>query len=195
MVGVIFGPPGSGKGTQAASLEREFGLQHLSTGDELRAEAARSTPVGKRAARLMAAGELVPDDLILHIVEERLGAAAARPGILLDGFPRTVEQARGLDELLARVGRKVDFVLALEAPAELLVARLLERASVQGRIDDTPEAIEERMREYRALSTPVLDYYRNSGVPVQEVDATGSVEDVFGRISEALKQIQVISSA
>src|SRR5437868_14742351 len=105
MVGVIFGPPGSGKGTQAARLEQAFGLQHLSTGDQLRAEVERATPVGKQAARLMAAGELVPDDLILHMVEQRLAEAARREGMLLDGFPRTVEQARSLDGLLARLGR------------------------------------------------------------------------------------------
>ena len=186
MVGIIFGPPGSGKGTQAARVEQAFGLKHLSTGDLLRAEAERDTPIGREATRLMAAGELVPDDLIVRIVEDRVHRDRIGAGVLLDGFPRTLEQAHALDSMLARDGRKVDFVVALEAPEDVVVGRLLGRSSEQERVDDTPEAIRERLREHYSLTTPVLDYYRDTGVPIEKVDAVGSVDEVFERVKDVL---------
>src|SRR5438094_9740953 len=123
VIGIIFGPPGSGKGTQAARIEAEFNLKHLSTGEILRAEVARGTPIGKEAGRIMAAGDLVPDELIVDIVRGRLPEAEAGEGVLLDGFPRTVGQAQALDNLLSEDGPKVDLVIALEFPCADLVGR------------------------------------------------------------------------
>jgi adenylate kinase len=186
MIGVIFGPPGSGKGTQAARIEAEFNLAHLSTGEILRGEASRRSAVGRRVARVMAAGDLVPDELIIDIVARRLRRPDVRRGVLLDGFPRTVEQAKALDEMLAKDGRKVDFVIALDVPERSLVERLIKRAREQGRADDTRKAIAERMYEYRTLTAAVLDYYRRQRVRVMEIPGVGDVETVFERIREAM---------
>ena len=186
MIGIIFGPPGSGKGTQASRIEREFKLNHLSTGQILRAEVEHGSEVGKEVGRIMAAGDLVPDDLIVNIVRKRLPDAEAGRGVLLDGFPRTLEQARALDEMLDSEGHRVGFVIALEVPEDELIDRILHRAAKEGRPDDTREAIEERMREYHKLTEAVLDHYRQTGVPVKVVDGTGDPDDVFGRIQGAI---------
>ena len=186
MIGVIFGPPGSGKGTQAALLHDRFNLVHLSTGEILRHEVARGSELGREVARIMQAGQLVPDDLVDRVVQEHLRQVEG--DVLLDGFPRTVEQAKALDEMLAHADRHVDFVIALEAPEKLLVERLLHRAQVEGRADDTRQAIEERMHEYRTRTAEVLDHYRSTGVPVFEVDAEGSVDAVFERVRASVSQ-------
>jgi adenylate kinase len=186
MIGVIFGPPGSGKGTQAALVQKSFGMDHLSTGEILRAEVAHGSPVGHEAARIMAAGDLVPDDLITHIVQRRLRRAHSPAGVLLDGFPRTVEQAKALDAMLAKDGRKVDFVIAIDVPENILVQRLIKRAAQEGRADDNRKAIAERMHEYRNLTEAVLDYYRERGVRVIEIAGMGEVESVFESIREAM---------
>jgi adenylate kinase len=187
VIGLIFGPPGSGKGTQAAHVEREFKLSHLSTGDILRAEVARGSDIGKEAERIMRAGDLVPDDLIIRIVQGILRDPDVSSDVLLDGFPRTLEQAKALDEMLAQEGHQVDFVIAFKVPEDLLIERLLHRAEVEGRPDDTRVAITERMHEYRNLTEKVLDHYGQQRVKVHEIDGLGTVEDVFGRIQEALK--------
>ena len=187
MIGLIFGPPGSGKGTQAARVEREFKLSHLSTGDILRAEVAGGSEIGKEAERVMRAGDLVPDDLIIRIVQGILRDPAVSSGVLLDGFPRTLEQARALDEMLAKEGHKVDFVIAFDVPESVLVERLLHRAAVEGRADDTREAIAERMHEYRTLTAAVLDHYRKKGARVEVIDGVGDVDEVFERIRNELR--------
>jgi len=186
VIGIIFGPPGSGKGTQAARIEKEFRLKHLSTGDILRAEVASGSPIGKEAGRIMAAGDLVPDELIVDIVRGRLPEAETGAGVLLDGFPRTVRQAQALDAMLADEGHALDFVIALDVPEAELVERLLHRARVEGRADDTRQAITERMHEYHKLTEAVLDHYSRQGVPVKRVDGLGSPEEVFGRIRRAI---------
>lgn len=187
MIGLIFGPPGSGKGTQASRVEREFGMAHLSTGEILRSEVAHGSAVGKEAARIMAAGDLVPDDLIDRIVESRLSRIDPTSNVLLDGFPRTTEQAKALDAMLAP--RKVDFVVSLDVPEAALIDRLLHRAAVEGRADDTRDAIMERMREYHHRTASVLDHYREQGVPVLEVDGVGDMDEVFGRVRQAIKKL------
>jgi adenylate kinase len=186
VIGVIFGPPGSGKGTQASRVEADFNLAHLSTGEILRSEAARRTAVGLEAARIMAMGDLVPDELIIDIVERRMRQPDVQSGVLLDGFPRTVEQAKALDAMLAKDGRQVDFVIALDVPKKLLVERIIKRAAAQGRADDNPEAIAERMHEYKTLTAAVLDYYRRRGVRVIEIAGVGDVDSVFERIKKSL---------
>lgn len=186
VIGIIFGPPGSGKGTQAAKLQDELHINHLSTGDILRAEVARGTPLGKQAAKIMDAGDLVPDRLILEIVRSRLPEAERGVGVLLDGFPRTVAQARGLDAMLTEEGHKVDFVVALKVPHDVLVKRLLHRAQIEGRKDDTLDTIAERMREYERRTEAVLDYYRTRQATIYEIDGVGSPDEVFERIRSAL---------
>jgi adenylate kinase len=189
VIGIIFGPPGSGKGTQAAGLEKELHINHMSTGEILRAEVAKGTPVGKEVGRIIAAGDLVPDELIVDIVRSRLPAAEEGAGVLLDGFPRTVAQARALDAMLSDEGHRVDFVIALDVPENMLVERLLHRAEVEGRIDDTREAIAERMREYQRLTAQVLEHYRQQGRQIFEIDGLGTPEVVFERIHRALSGI------
>ena len=189
MIGIIFGPPGSGKGTQAMRLEQELHLNHLSTGEILRSEVAKGTPTGKEVGRIMAAGDLVPDRLIVDIVRRRLPQAEAGRGGLLDGFPRTVAQARALDAMLAGEGHRVDFIVALTVPEDVLIDRLLQRALLQGRTDDNRESIEERMREYHKLTEAVLDHYRKQGLPVYEIDGVGTPDEVFERIRTALTGI------
>ncbi len=186
MIGIIFGPPGSGKGTQAARIEDEFRLKHLSTGDILRAEVARGTPVGREAGRIMAAGDLVPDTLIVDIVRGLLPEAEEGAGVLLDGFPRTERQAQSLDSMLADEGHRVELVMALDVPEAELIDRILHRAATEGRADDTREAITERMREYHKLTEAVLDHYRRQGAPVDMIDGTGSPDDVFERIRRVI---------
>jgi adenylate kinase len=186
MIGIIFGPPGSGKGTQAARIETEFRLTHLSTGDILRSEVARGTEIGKEVARVMAAGDLVPDDLIIRIVQRILRDPDGSADVLIDGFPRTLQQAMALDRMLAEEGHRVDFVIALEVPESALVDRILHRAAVEGRADDTREAIAERMHEYHKLTAAVLDHYRKRGVRVEVVDGVGNVDEVFERIRRAI---------
>jgi adenylate kinase len=187
VIGLIFGPPGSGKGTQAARVEKEFGMSHLSTGEILRSEVAHGSAVGKEAARIMAAGDLVSDELIDRIVESRLSRIDPTSNVLLDGFPRTTEQAKALDAMLAP--RQVDFVVSLDVPEGLLIDRLLHRAAVEGRADDTRDAIMERMREYHHRTASVLDHYREQGVPVLEVDGVGDVDMVFDRVRQAIKKL------
>lgn len=192
MVGMIFGPPGSGKGTQASRLGEELHLNHLSTGDILRSEVASGTALGKEVARIMAAGDLVPDRLIVDIVRRRLPQAEEGTGALLDGFPRTVAQARALDAMLSDEGHKVDFILALVVPEEVLVDRLLHRAQLEGRTDDNRESIEERMREYHKLTEAVLEHYRKQSLTIHEIGGVGTPDEVFERIRDALAGISSV---
>ena len=186
MIGIIFGPPGSGKGTQAARIEGEFQLTHLSTGDILRSEVARGTEIGHEVARIMAGGDLVPDDVIIRIVQGILRDPNVSSDVLLDGFPRTLEQARALDQMLADEGHRVEFVIAMEVPESQLVDRILHRAAVEGRADDTRGAIAERMHEYHKLTQAVLEFYRKKEVRVEVVDGMGDVDQVFERIRRAI---------
>lgn len=182
MIAVLFGPPGSGKGTQAAFMTSDFGLAHVSTGDMLRAEAGTGSVLGREVAPLMAAGKLVPDDLIVRVIAERLRHDDVLRGVVLDGFPRTVAQARALDAMLSGSGREVGLILSLAVPIDDLVERLLGRAREQGRSDDTAEVIRERMLEYERKTAPVLDHYRTTRARVAMVDGVGGVEDVRRRV-------------
>jgi adenylate kinase len=186
MIGIIFGPPGSGKGTQAARIEGASHLAHLSTGDILRSEVARGTETGKEVARIMAAGDLIPDEVIIGIVQRILRDPNRGSDVLLDGFPRTLEQARALDQVLSQEGHRVDFVIALDVPEDVLVERILQRAAVEGRPDDTREAIAERMHEYHKLTEAVLNHYREQRVPVKVVNGVGDVDEVFERVKPAI---------
>jgi adenylate kinase len=145
--------------------------------------------MGNEVARIMAAGDLVPDQLIVDIVRHRLPEAEVGGGALLDGFPRTAAQAQALDAMLADEGHRVDFVVALKVPEEELIERLLRRAAIEGRTDDNRASIEERMREYHNLTEAVLDHYRKQGLRVHELDGVGTPDEVFARIRIAITGI------
>jgi len=181
---LFLGPQGSGKGTQAARLSTLLGVPHISSGDMLRRAVVEGTDLGRRAAGIMAAGDLVPDDLVVAMVAERLGQGDAACGFLLDGFPRTLPQAQALDEALH--GDAVDTVVLLWAPEHELLERLMKRALEQGRTDDTAEAITRRLALYREETAPLVDYYPAQGVAVAEVDGLGTIDAVFVRIVNAL---------
>ena len=183
---ILFGPPGSGKGTQASFITRTLAVPHLSTGDVLRAAVAAGGALGREVRSVMIAGRLVPDELIVRVVEERLGEPDAREGVVLDGFPRTVTQAKTLDTILGAAGRRVDLVVFLAVPMDTLVQRLLGRASDQGRSDDTADVIRERMAQYEENTADVLEHYRARGVFIADVDGVGSVEQVRDRIHARL---------
>jgi adenylate kinase len=178
---VFLGPPGAGKGTQAQRLKDYLGVAHLSTGELLRAAGEAGTPLGREALRCMQAGQLVPDEVVIGIVAERLMERDCAAGCLFDGFPRTEPQAQELDEMLAQRDMPIDLVLALLVSEDQLVERLLSR----GRMDDTPETIRERFRQYNELTEPLLDYYRRRGI-LREIDGEGTPDEVFDRIVNAV---------
>ncbi len=178
---ILTGPPGSGKGTQAKLLTKTLGIPQIATGDILREAVASGSELGQRVQAIMQRGELVPDEVVIEIVEERLAREDCVPGFILDGFPRTREQAEALERLLGRAGREPVRIVSLEVPDAVLRQRILERG--EGRADDTGETIATRLEIYRQQTLPVLDYFRSS---VLEIDGVGSVEDISARIVEAI---------
>lgn len=182
---VLLGPPGAGKGTQARRIAERYSIPHISTGDMMRAAIEAGTPVGLEARRFVESGRLVPDDVMVAIVRERLDRPDTSGGFLLDGFPRTVPQAEALDRLLAERGCRLDAVVALEVPEEELVRRLRGRAEQEGRTDDDEVVIARRLEVYREQTRPLLDYYERLGL-LRIVDGVGEVEEVTRRVFEAL---------
>ena len=204
---IFIGPPGAGKGTQAARLIETYGIPHVSTGDMLRAAVKAGTALGKMAQGLMSEGKLVSDDIIVGIVRDRLGEADAAKGVLLDGFPRTVPQADALDQMLAAEGIALDAVVLLEVPDDLIVDRIVGRRSdpetgaiyhmtfnpppaeladrVVQRKDDTEEAVRTRLGQYHAQTAPIVPFYEAKGL-VKRVDGVGAPDDVTARIQAAL---------
>jgi adenylate kinase len=180
---ILLGPPGAGKGTQAKRLVERFGIPWISTGEILREAVASGSALGVRARDIMARGELVPDDVMIGIVEDRLARPDCRPGFVLDGFPRTQSQARALDDLLERLGRPPARVVLLEVPEDELLRRILSRG--EGRADDTPEAVERRLEVYRRQTQPLVEHYRAHLVRVAGV---GSMAEIEKRISRELER-------
>lgn len=178
---VFIGPPGSGKGTQAKRLAEYLGVPHLSTGELLREARASGSSLGQLAAQYMDQGRLVPDPLVMALVGEKLQEPSMERGFLLDGFPRTLQQARALNESLTQRGTPLDLVLELRADESELVARMLRRAAQERRSDDNPQTIAHRMEVYRQQTAPLLDYYRFKGV-LRVVDGMGTPDEVFERI-------------
>ncbi len=179
---VLLGAPGSGKGTQGEKLVAHFGIPKISTGDALRAAVKAGTELGKKAKATMDAGGLVANEIVIGIVEERLGQADAQKGFILDGFPRNTAQAEVLDGMLKRLGQPgIDKAVHLHVTDEEIVKRLLDRAEKEGREDDKEDVIRKRIEVYNAETRPLLDYYSKQG-KVVTVEGIGSLEDIFNRI-------------
>lgn len=179
------GPPGAGKGTQAAVVAARLGIPHISTGDIFRANVSQGTPLGVEAKRYMDAGEYVPDSVTNAMVRDRLGQADADPGFLLDGYPRTVAQVDELAGILSEQGRALDSVVELTVDVDEVVARLLKRAAEQGRSDDTEDVVRRRLEVYFEQTAPLIEAYRAQGLLVA-VDGMGAVDEVTARVLAAL---------
>ena len=182
---VLMGPPGAGKGTQANFIKEKFGIPQISTGDMLRAAVKAGTPMGVEAKKVMDAGGLVSDDIVLGMLEERVAQVDAKAGFILDGYPRNVAQCAALEALLERLGQPLDVAVKLEVPNELIVERIAGRAAAEGRLDDTPETVRARLRVYAEQTAPVADHFAEIGKLVT-VDGVGELDEVFQRIRKAL---------
>ena len=185
---IILGPPGAGKGTQAAKIASTFGIPAISTGDIFRANIKNETPLGLQVKEVLASGGYVTDEITNAVVRDRLFEDDAEQGFLLDGFPRTAAQVETLDAILAEHGHALEAVLELTVDDEVVVQRLLKRAEIEGREDDTEEVIRERQAIYRRETAPLTDVYGSRGLLVQ-VDGMGAVDDVFTRIEGALEGV------
>jgi adenylate kinase len=181
---LVLGPQGSGKGTQAKSVSAEHGIPHVSTGDMFRALDGAS-PLGREVNAIMERGDLVPDDITIRMIRERLGRDDARRGFILDGFPRNLAQAEALDQMLGEIGRRLDLIFFFDLDDETATERALGRAHEEGRTDDTPETIAHRLSVYHEQTEPVVEYYRTTGKLVP-LHAARSVEDVNAEIRQAL---------
>jgi adenylate kinase len=183
---ILFGPPGSGKGTQSANLIEKYGLIHLSTGDLLRSEIAEKTPLGLEAKKVIDQGILVPDEVVIGMISSKLDANQEAKGFIFDGFPRTTAQAEALDKLLSLKKTAISVVLALEVPEDQLIARLLNRGATSGRADDANEdVIRARIVEYHNKTAPVADHYAKFG-KFKKVKGEGTVEEIFERLRKEI---------
>ena len=183
---LLLGPQGAGKGTQGRLISAEYGVPHISTGDILRAAVAEGSELGRQAEPLLNAGQLVPDEIMIGLIRERISQEDAQVGFILDGIPRTARQAAELDAMLEEVGRPLGIVFELQLSEEASLDRLGKRAEQEGRTDDTPEAIRTRLRLYHEQTEPLVEYYRARGILVG-VDGGRSVEEVFAEIQRALE--------
>jgi adenylate kinase len=185
---IMMGPPGAGKGTQAKYIADHFGIPAISTGDIFRANVSKGTPLGIEAAKYMDAGDYVPDEVTNLMVRDRIDEEDAEPGFLLDGYPRTLAQVEELDGMIKHTGHALDAVVVLTVDPDEIVQRLLQRAAVEGRADDTEDVIRRRQELYIEQTEPLIEVYRGRGILI-EVDGMGEVEDVTRRIFEALDEI------
>lgn len=186
---LIFGPPGSGKGTQSVRLAETFNLIHLSTGDMLRAEITAGTELGKKMSLIMSKGELVPDEVVIEMIAYKIDKSKGSAGFLFDGFPRTVAQTIALEKMLNERGMKIDSMLVLDVDHDELVKRLIARAELSGRPDDKdPAVIENRIDVYKDKTEPIINYCREKGI-YQPVNGMGSVENIFNRLADYMKKL------
>jgi adenylate kinase len=190
---LLLGVQGSGKGTQAKRIASDYGLAHIATGDMLRAAMEADTPLGRRVRPIYDAGELVPDDLMIDLIRERLLAPDTESGFILDGFPRTMPQADALNSMLSEIDRPLSVVFELQVPDEIAIERLHKRAVEEGRPDDTPEAIAKRIELYHRETKPLVSHYRLAGNLVG-IHGSQPANDVFAEIQEALDQARVAAS-
>lgn len=186
---VIFGAPGSGKGTQSEKLIAEYGLHHISTGELLRNHIKQDTELGRIADTYISKGQLIPDDLMIDILASELDSHPDVKGVIFDGFPRTIPQAKALTKMLAERGTKVHAVVGLEVEEQELVDRLIKRGKESGRSDDNPETIQSRLKVYHAQTSPLRDYYMQEG-NYKAVPGTGSIDDIFANIRDSLTGVQ-----
>jgi len=185
---ILFGPPGSGKGTQSAKLIQRYDLQHISTGDLLREETANGTPLGMEAKKFMDQGQLVPDAVVIGMIGSRLDAQTGSSGFIFDGFPRTGAQAAALDDLLRQKNTEIDLLLSLEVPEAELKRRLLHRGELSGRSDDNEAIIDKRIVEYKAKTEPVAAYYAQQQKLVR-VKGDGDIEATFKLLEQEIDQL------
>jgi adenylate kinase len=183
---VILGPPGAGKGTQAKRISAETAIPHIATGDMLREAIAQHTEMGERIRSIYDAGDLVPDDLMIELIRQRLAASDTADGFILDGFPRTVAQAEALDRMLEEIDRELLAVLYFQVPDELAVERLHVRSLQEGRTDDTPQIIRHRLEVFHKRTEPVVEYYRSKGILVG-IHAERPIDAVFAEVQEVLE--------
>ena len=191
---LVLGPQGAGKGTQAKRISREHGIPHVSTGDMFRAEQEAGTEFGRRVGEIMATGQLVPDELTIAMIEERLGRDDARQGFVLDGFPRNLAQAEALDAMLGAIGRSLDAILFFDVPDEVGMERALKRAELENRLDDTPEVIGKRLEIYHSDTEPIVEHYRATGKLVP-LHGSRTVDEVWAEVSAALSQTAPLEGA
>ena len=188
---ILFGPPGSGKGTQSEKLISKYGLKHLSTGDLLRSEIAGQTPLGMAVKSLMAEGKLVPDEIVIEMINSALDNNTHVNGFLFDGFPRTTAQAEALDKLLSQKGTQIALVLALQVSQEELIKRLLNRGRTSDRVDDVSEdVIAARIAEYEKKTSAVAEHYKKYG-KVEYVQGEGSIDDIFSLLCKGIDEKNV----
>ena len=187
---VIFGAPGSGKGTQSEKLIERYGLHHISTGEVLRDHIARKTPIGQIAKTYINQGQLIPDSLMIKILEEIIdNEPKAKEGVILDGFPRTIPQAEALDRFLEKRGQKIHHVIGLEVPEDELVERMIKRGQQTGRADDNLETIQNRLKVYHEWTAPLRDFYISKG-KYRPIQGSGSIDEIFAGIASAIDTAQ-----
>jgi adenylate kinase len=187
---LLLGPQGSGKGTQAKRISAEYGIPHVATGDMLRDTIASGTEFGRKVKPILERGDLVPDEVMVSLIRQRLSRDDTAEGFVLDGFPRTMAQAEALDAMLREIGRELTIVFELQLPDEVCIARLLRRARLEGRVDDTPEVVRRRLELYHQETEPQIEYYRATGKLVG-IHADRSIPEVFSEIQEALDHLSV----
>ena len=185
---VIFGAPGSGKGTQSEKIVEKYGINHISTGDVLRAEMKNGTELGKTAKGYIDQGQLIPDELMIDILASVFDSFKDSKGVIFDGFPRTIAQAEALKKMLAERGQDVSVMLDLEVPEDELMVRLIKRGKDSGRADDNEETIKKRLHVYHSQTSPLIDWYKNEK-KYQHINGLGTMEGIFAEICEAVDKL------
>jgi len=188
---IIFGPPGSGKGTQSQKITDKYNIKHISTGDILRNEVKQQTELGMKAQKLMEKGDLVPDELLIKILHSVMDKNKGTAGFIFDGFPRTLVQAKELDKLMDRMDDSIDLVISLEVPDEEVVSRLLKRAEIEERKDDNRETIGNRLNVYKEQTSPLLDYYAEAN-KLEKVNGVGTIDEIFDNTCNVIDKYLMI---